>query len=85
VRNGFLWSVPEPFEASSAGARVARRVLDVLVSEVVLYQPEVRHVGAVGKVIAAGVPQHVWPDVAELGALAGLASWSAPLNRCQAD
>ena len=50
-----------------AACAYSARVLDVLVPEVVLNQPQVRHLAQVGKVIAARVAQHVWPHVAELG------------------
>ena len=64
---------PTALEPPRRRARVARRVLDVLVAEVVLNQTQVRHLGAVGKVIAAGVTQHLRQQVAELCTLTGLA------------
>jgi hypothetical protein len=65
--------VPQPLEPPSAGARVTCRVPDVLVPEVVLDQAQVGHLGAIGKVIAARVTQHVRPHVTELSARSSLA------------
>ena len=42
-------------------------------AEIVLDQPQVGHLGAVGKVVAAGVAQHVRPHVAQARALARFA------------
>ena len=60
---------PQPFEPMPGNTGVMGGMLGIAVAEVVLHGSEV---GAlVGKVIAAGMAEHVGPDPAELRLLAG--------------
>jgi hypothetical protein len=53
----------------SGNTRVMGRVLGIAVAQVVLHRPQI---GAlIGKVIAAGMPEHMGPDASKLGLLTG--------------
>jgi hypothetical protein len=66
--------IPQSFKPPRRGSRVTRRVLDVLVAEVVLDQTQIRHLAQVGEMIPATVPKHVRPHMAELRALSSLSN-----------
>src|SRR5262245_19882767 len=60
---------PESLETMSGNAGVMGGMLRITVPQVILHGAQIR--ALVGQVIAAGVAQHVRPDPAELGLLAG--------------
>jgi uncharacterized protein len=93
----FGYLLPQPLETMSGNPGVMGSVLRIAVAKVVLHGPQIR--ALIGKIIAAGMPDHMGPDASKLGLLAshahdvvdGLTGESGltlrdkqPRQRCQA-
>ena len=63
--------LPEPLEPMPSNSGVMGRVLRISVTEIVLHGAQIS--ALIGKVVAAGVPEHVGPDAPEL--------WVSPATR----